>query len=83
MKAKIKIVDARRQKLFCGGCRENFYNGNNPAGIQDCWCLKSAKIVQRKFVPLDMRPPWEMAPETTFSCHRRIGFVAVRPETVC
>jgi hypothetical protein len=31
----------------CGGCRDDFYNGNNPLGVQRCWGLKTAKLVTR------------------------------------
>ena len=32
------------QKKYCVGCRDNFYNGNNPYDIQDCWCLQDVKV---------------------------------------
>lgn len=31
----------------CAGCRDDFYNGNNPMGVKECWMLKTAKIVTR------------------------------------
>ncbi len=31
----------------CSGCQDNFYNGNNPLKVKECWCLKTAKLVKR------------------------------------
>lgn len=31
----------------CVGCEDNFYNGNNPMGVQRCWALKAMKIETR------------------------------------
>lgn len=64
----------------CSGCRDNFYNGNNPYGVQVCWNLKSAVIKKIKFVPWDMRPPWNVPAEKTNSCHSKKGYVAVSAE---
>jgi hypothetical protein len=69
---------------LCGGCHNNFYNGNNPYGINRCWSLASAEPARRKFVHLDDVPPWEHQPvEDTLSCHRRRGYVSVAPEVIC
>jgi len=35
------------KKKYCAGCRQDFYNGNNPLNIKECWRLKSAKLVKR------------------------------------
>ena len=37
----IKVKD----KTLCRGCDSNFYNGNNPLGIKECWHFKDAKVV--------------------------------------
>lgn len=34
-------------KKYCGGCRDNFYNGNNDMGVKQCWNLKGTSIVTR------------------------------------
>lgn len=65
---------------LCAGCQENFYNGNNPMGIKVCWNLEDSKVVRRKFVPMSMRPPWDLPSEKTRDCHRRKGYVAVRQD---
>lgn len=36
-----------KDKKCCIGCNDNFYNGNNPYGIKECWYFKDAKIVTR------------------------------------
>jgi hypothetical protein len=39
---------SKSEKLqYCSGCRNNFYNGNNPMKIKECWSLKTAKLVKR------------------------------------
>jgi len=68
------------KKSYCSGCKDNFYNGHNPYGIEECWALKDAEIVKKKFVPLDQRPPWRMPAETTLSCYRKNGYVALDPK---
>lgn len=35
------------KKSHCIGCRDNFYNGNNPYGISRCWLLEKAKLITR------------------------------------
>src|ERR1043166_2205618 len=40
------MTEAEKLK-HCRGCRDNFYNGNNPMGVQRCWMLKTAKMVKR------------------------------------
>ncbi len=67
---------------YCSGCDNDFYNGHNPYGIQECWSLEEAEIVKRKFVHVDMRPPWDNKSETTLSCHRRKRYVAVDPSRI-
>ena len=34
-------------KKHCSGCADNFYNGNNPMGVTECWMLAKAKLVMR------------------------------------
>lgn len=40
----------------CGGCRDDFYNGKNPMGVQRCWGLKTAKLVTRYRIGTWTRP---------------------------
>jgi hypothetical protein len=41
-----KLSKEEKQK-HCSGCRQNFYNGNNPLGIKECWHLGTARLVKR------------------------------------
>lgn len=70
----------KKDKSMCSGCVDNFYNGNNPYDIAECWSFKSAEVCKKKFVPLDMRPPWKMKSQQTLSCYRKKGYVKVDPE---
>lgn len=38
-----KKMDAKH----CIGCEDNFYNGNNPYGVKECWGLETAKLMTR------------------------------------
>lgn len=40
----------------CIGCRDDFYNGKNPMGVQRCWGLKTAKLVKRFRIGTWTRP---------------------------
>lgn len=46
-------------KKHCAGCRNNFYNGNNSLGVDECWSLKTAKMVWRIPVGNRERPPYK------------------------
>ena len=67
-------------KKHCIGCNDNFYNGNNPYGIQVCWALDRAKLIMRKRVGLNDRPPWTRKPEKLPDCYREKGYVFVSPD---
>jgi len=68
-----------KRKLYCGGCEDNFYNGNNSYGIKECWNLESAKVVMKKEVHIDQVPPWKQKPIKTLSCYHRRRYVYVGP----
>lgn len=72
----------KKSKQLCAGCRDNFYNSTHTSNTGECWSYPSARIKKKKFVPLDMRPPWDIPAETTLSCHRRKGYVAVGKDQV-
>lgn len=65
---------------LCRGCRNDFYNGNNDIGVKECWSLKSAKIVKRKFVHMNDMPPWRHKPVRTLSCHKKDHYVTIDPK---
>lgn len=45
-------------KKHCSGCIDNFYNGNNPYGVKECWSLKDAKLVTRIAIGHWESPPY-------------------------
>ncbi len=68
------------KQSYCAGCRDDFYNGNNPYGIRKCWALSTAKIVRRVRVYLDERPPWNGPVFKTLSCRHERGAILISPE---
>jgi len=34
-------------KAMCDGCEDNFYNGNNPYNVKECWAYKTAVVVNK------------------------------------
>lgn len=37
----------RPNKSMCDGCRNDFYNGNNPYDVKECWSFKDAQVVDK------------------------------------
>lgn len=65
---------------YCQGCYNDFYNGNNPFQVQQCWHLKNAVLVEKRRVSLHEPPPWLNEPELVLNCYTAPGFVFVRPD---
>ncbi len=38
------------EKKHCRGCKDNFYNGNNPLGVSQCWSFDPNKKLVTRFV---------------------------------
>ncbi len=69
-------LTTERQKMqMCGGCRDDFYNGKNPLGVQRCWGLKTAKKVIRYRIGTWTAPtePGAFTKVTTLSCYHAKG----------
>jgi len=66
----------------CVGCQQDFYNGKNDLGVKECWSLERAKIVWKKEVHIDQRPPWTQKAKRLLSCFHRARYVYVKPEQV-
>ncbi len=65
------------KKKLCFGCFNDYYN-HGLGNSKECMRLKYAKIVKRKFVPVNKEPPWDMIPtQTTLSCYVKKGYAAV------
>ena len=67
-----------KDKKYCAGCTDDFYNGNNELGVQGCWSFRSAKVVTRYRVgwhaPTDRQSAFTKV--KTLSCHREPGRAA-------
>lgn len=72
---------ARKMRLSdCSGCRNNFYNGNNGLGVKRCWSFEDAKLVMKKEVHIDQKPPWTQRARLLPHCYHRPRHVYVTPE---
>jgi len=73
---------SKEKKLkHCSTCEEDFYNGNNPYGVKECWNLDEAKLVLRKEVGINQVPPWKQKPIKVLNCFRRKGYVYTNPDS--
>lgn len=70
-------------KSNCSGCEQNFYNGNNPYGVKECWSFKEAKVIFRKRVSISQVPPWKQKAQRLPSCYQQKGYVFVGPNVTC
>ena len=70
----------KSEKLaHCAGCKNNFYNGNNPYGVEECWGLAEATLTTRKKVHINQVQPWDQKPEKYLSCYHQDGYVFIGP----
>lgn len=67
---------------YCAGCEDNFYNGNNPYGVQECWHRKDAVRVARVIIGIDEHPPYHHKPALMPECYRKKRHVLVRPDAI-
>lgn len=51
-------------KIHCQGCHNNFYNGDNPLGVRECWSYRRAKLVLRIPIGHWERPPYKNKKKT-------------------
>jgi hypothetical protein len=66
------------EKRNCYGCYNDDYN-RGLGGAEECWGFKKAKLIMRKKVHVDDRPPWKQAPALYPSCYRQPRFVFMQP----
>lgn len=69
-----------KREKYCSSCRDNFYNGNNDIGVKECWCLENSKVVFRKLVHRDARPPWNQKAVRVLDCYHRENYITLKPE---
>ena len=62
----------KKDKSFCSGCRDNFYNGQ---GASECWSYRSAKTATRYRINWWTAPtePGAFTKVKTFTCHKAPG----------
>lgn len=69
-----------QEKLkHCVGCHDNFYNCSGNSSSGRCWSLASMKLVWKKEVSFDQRPPWTQKAKRVPDCYHRPGYVYVGP----
>lgn len=67
----------------CAGCYNDFYNGKNQLGVQECWSRKDAKLEPRLLIPIDLRPPYtHIEPKKVPTCYKRQRYATVKPESL-
>ena len=69
------MMDAKH----CRGCYDDFYNGGEG---RVCWSRERAKVIWRKEVSIDQRPPWTQKSRRLPSCYSRQRYIYVKPEQV-
>ena len=74
------MTKEEKKQKYCPGCYCDYYNHGNNSDTGECWMLAGSRVVFKKFVHVDQRPPWNQKAEKTLSCHRRQRYVAVDPE---
>ena len=64
------------KSLSCDGCRNDFYNGNNPLGVKQCWSRKTAKAVTRYRIHMNSLPgsPRAFTKIRVWDCRQEQGF---------
>lgn len=72
-----------KKRKHCTGCEQNFYNGNNPYGVKECWSLADAKMVSKKKVHIAQMPPWTQKPIKVLLCYRQKGYVFIDGKRTC
>ena len=70
-------------KKQCAGCDDDFYNGQNPYGIAECWSFKKATEGKYLLIHVDQPPPYDATRLVTLpTCYRKPRFVKVKPEAL-
>ncbi len=68
-------------KSHCIGCTDDFYNGNNPLGVKECWLLAKAELAPRILIPIDLAPPYKhLKVEQLPKCYKKQRYDSVSPD---
>ncbi len=64
-----------RDKKYCAGCRDDFYNHDGHSDAGECWNFKTAKVIQAYaidwWIPQDKKENFYRV--TTHDCHSEPG----------
>lgn len=71
------MTDTEKLK-HCAGCHDDFYN-HGGGGSTRCWSLDKMKLIERKEVSIDARPPWNWKARLIPDCYHRPQYVYVKP----
>lgn len=69
-------------KRDCVGCENDFYNGKNPLGVNECWSFKDATLVKRIRIGVWQPPPYKGKPISVPSCRHERGNCLIKPEAL-
>jgi hypothetical protein len=72
-------------KSNCVGCQDNYYNYENNSISGECWGLKSAKLVKKLDIPINMSPPYSASKKDLIKrpdCYKRKGYCRVNIESL-
>lgn len=60
-------------RKWCSLCHDDYYNSSQTSGSSTgiCWCRDDAKVVWRKEVSIDQRPPYTQKARRFPSCYHR------------
>lgn len=68
-----------KSRSMCSGCKDDFYNGHNNLGIEECSSFPNAEIVKVIRIGFWERPPYRDKPiEKKLSCYRKKDNVFVK-----
>jgi len=66
-----------KKQKYCEGCYNDIYNTGG-----ECWYLKEAKVVDKKKIHINDRPPWDSQEIVRVNdCYRKPKFGFVNPKT--
>lgn len=71
------MTKPKKSKSLCCGCTDNFYNGNNQYGIEQCAHYKGSKVVKCVIACCSEAPPFSLT-GYCLSCYRKSGYAYLK-----
>ena len=68
-------------KKDCIGCRDNFYNGHNSLGVEQCWSFDKKKKLEVRYelsVNTPMNQKWGYFKVKRPDCYHKDGYVMMK-----